>query len=178
MWPTTLYCPCYPQCESYHKIKGENLRISWSRFIFWLPCTPSSTLCMYIHGDDARWFQVAETRQHFHEFFNSSFSKFTWFPFPIITSALFSKCVKMLQPLCISINCQFHEFFKSNFGRVFYIKNTVRRRQAVNRRVHGARRGGGDLISTWLPCTFCTYVTVHVALHSGWLAVLEIPTCP
>ena len=169
MWPATLYCPCYPQCKSYHKIKGENLRISWSRFIFWLPCTPSSTLCTYIHRDDAQWFQMAETRQHFHEFFKSSFSKFTWFPFPNITSALFSKCCSH------KYTSQFHEFLNLILGGFSTFENTVWRRQAVNRRVHGARREGGDLISTWLPCT---YVTVHVALHSGWLAVLEIPTCP
>ena len=34
----------------------------------------------------------------FHELFKSGFRIFTWFPFPVITSALFSKCVKMLQP--------------------------------------------------------------------------------
>ena len=34
----------------------------------------------------------------FHEFFKSGFRKFTWFPFPVITSVFFSKCVKMLQP--------------------------------------------------------------------------------
>ena len=39
----------------------------------------------------AQWFQMTETRQKnylqwFHEFFKSSFSKFTWFPFPVYQS--------------------------------------------------------------------------------------------
>ena len=44
--------------------------------------------------DDAQWFQMAETRQK--KFTYSDLTNFSnHFPFPVIASALFSKCVKM-----------------------------------------------------------------------------------
>ena len=41
---------------------------------------------------------VAAITNQFYKFFKSSFSKFTWFPFPVIANAFYSKYVKILQP--------------------------------------------------------------------------------
>ena len=51
----------------------------------------------------------------FHEFFQTSFSKLTWFPFLVMTCTLYSKFVKLLQPV------NFTNFMNLIFGGFFAI---------------------------------------------------------
>ena len=80
---------------------------------------------MYIHGDDAQWFQMAETRQK-----KFTYSDFMSFSNQVSANSLDfrfrSMQVLYIQNIAaIGITSQFHEFFNLILGGFSSFENTV-----------------------------------------------------
>ena len=110
------------------------MRISWSRFIFWLPCsTPSSTLCTYMemtHGG-SKWLKPANIFTNFSIQVSANSLDFRFRSLQVLYFQNVSKCCSHKYNQSIS---RVFNLILSGFSS---FANTVRLRQ---RRRRGARR--------------------------------------
>ena len=81
--------------EAAEAVAAEQALDSTSRRLRWMNWGATGTHC------GSKWLKPAKNKftylKWFHEFFYPSFSRLTWFLFPVITCASYWKFVKLLQ---------------------------------------------------------------------------------